>query len=159
MLGVFSFSSPTVHLLVNNSSKLPQRYCFHDILFSFFLPSHMLVYRVASCRIFFAVFVMHPAEYALWFHYGCIMQNMLCGFVITGNGKGMESNGDNVCNSVHAYGGKGRGRGRVHSFRRQGRGYGAEAMQKESVGYDELSASEAPPRLWRGKIICSWNFY
>lgn len=79
------------------------------------------------------------------------MQNMLCGFAITGNGNGVESNGDNVWDSGRAYGGKGRSRGRVHSFRGHGRGYGAEEMQKESVGYNELSGSEAPPRLWRGK--------
>ncbi|XXG88711.1 hypothetical protein AAC387_Pa12g0890 [Persea americana] len=65
-----------------------------------------------------------------------------------GNGNGVESNGDNIWDSGRTYGGKGRGRGRVHSFCRQGIGYGAEDMQKESVGYNELSGSEAPPQLW-----------
>ncbi|KAJ8615455.1 hypothetical protein MRB53_034827 [Persea americana] len=65
-----------------------------------------------------------------------------------GNGNGVESNGDNIWDSGRTYGGKGRGRGRVHSFCRQGMGYGAEDMQKESVGYNELSGSEAPPQLW-----------
>lgn len=78
---------------------------------------------------------------------------MLCDFIITGNSNGTESNGDGVWDGGRAYSGRGRGRGRGHGFCRQGRGYGGEVMQKESSGYNEFGGSEAPPRLWRGRII------